>query len=252
MLQTNPLRFISLFAGIGGIDLGLERAGMQCVAQVEIDDYATRVLAKHWPDVPRFRDVREVGGYNLPQADVLAGGFPCQDISDAGKRAGLAGARSGLWWEFHRLIEEVQPSYVIAENVAALRYRELDTVLRSLAEIGYDAEWQTLSAAACGAPHRRERIFLVAYATSQRRTTCVFRPVLHLPSQPALYSRTWNGHRVDQPAIIRVVDGIPRQLDRLRGLGNAVVPQVAELVGRAVVAHYAAQHTRQQLTMEVA
>ena len=93
------LTFISLFAGIGGIDLGLERAGMQCVAQVEIDDYANRVLAKQWPGVRRFRDVRGVGAHNLPRADVIAGGFPCQDISSAGRGAGLSGERSGLWFE---------------------------------------------------------------------------------------------------------------------------------------------------------
>jgi DNA (cytosine-5)-methyltransferase 1 len=95
--------FISLFAGIGGMDLGLERTGLRCIAQVEIDDYATRVLERRWPDVPRWRDVRDCGAHNLPSADVICGGFPCQDISEAGKGAGLAGERSGLWREFYRI-----------------------------------------------------------------------------------------------------------------------------------------------------
>src|SRR6476661_6834913 len=129
------LTFGSLFAGIGGIDLGLERAGMRCAWQVEIDDYATRVLAKHWPDVTRFRDVRSVGAHNLTPVDLLAGGFPCQDISDAGKRAGIEGARSGLWSEFARLIGELRPRYVLVENVTALLRRGMGTVLGDLAAL---------------------------------------------------------------------------------------------------------------------
>lgn len=95
------IRFGSLFSGIGGIDLGLERAGMQCVWQVEIDEFCRKVLTKHWPDVPKFNDVRECGKHNLEQVDLIAGGFPCQDISNAGKRAGIDGKQSGLWSEFH-------------------------------------------------------------------------------------------------------------------------------------------------------
>lgn len=135
-----PLTFISLFAGIGGIDLGLERAGMRCVAQVEIDDYATRVLAKHWPTVRRLRDVRSAGAHNLPRADVIAGGFPCQDISNAGRRAGIGGERSGLWAEYARIVRELRPRYVLVENVAALLSRGVDRVLGDLAALGYDAE----------------------------------------------------------------------------------------------------------------
>ena len=161
--------FGSLFSGIGGLDLGLERAGMRCAWQVEIDDYATKVLAKHWPDVTRFRDVRECGEHNLAPVDLVAGGFPCQDISDAGKQAGIEGERSGLWAHFYRIICELRPRYVIVENVAALLHRGMGRVLGDLAACGYDAEWQILSAESVGAPHLRERVFIVAYATGKRR-----------------------------------------------------------------------------------
>jgi DNA (cytosine-5)-methyltransferase 1 len=158
--------FGSLFSGIGGLDLGLERAGMECRWQVEIDPYCQRVLAKHWPNVERFSDVKEVGSHNLKPIDLICGGFPCQDISLAGKGAGLEGERSGLWWEFHRIIMQLRPRYVIVENVGALVVRGLDVVLGSLAEGGYDASWDHIPAAAVGAPHRRDRIFIVAYAPS--------------------------------------------------------------------------------------
>jgi site-specific DNA-cytosine methylase len=135
------LTFISLFAGIGGIDLGLERAGMRCVAQVEIDDYCNRVLAKHWPDVPRFADVRAVGAHNLPRADVIAGGFPCQDISNAGKRAGIDGNRSGLWAEFARIIGELRPRYVLVENVSALLSGGEWEAVHGRCICGWDYRW---------------------------------------------------------------------------------------------------------------
>src|SRR5262245_39145062 len=165
--------FGSLFAGIGGVDLGLERAGMRCAWQVEIDDYATRALTKHWPNIPKYRDVRECGIHNLASVDCIAGGFPCQDISEAGTASGLAGKRSGLWFEFWRLIRELRPRYVLVENVSALLTRGMGTVLGNLAESGYDAEWQCISAASMGAPHLRERIFIVAYphrVNGDRRT----------------------------------------------------------------------------------
>ena len=166
------LTFGSLFAGIGGLDLGLERAGMKCAFQVEIADYPTKILEKHWSDVPRFRDICAVQGADLPRVDVLAGGFPCQDLSTAGKRAGITGAQSGLWKEYLRLINELRPRYIIAENVAALLHKNagFSTVLSDLSASGYDAEWQVLPAAAFGAPHLRERVFIVAYANSVRRS----------------------------------------------------------------------------------
>lgn len=164
------MRIGSLFSGIGGLELGLEWAGVgHTVWQVEKDDYCRRVLAKHWPDALRFDDVCTVGAHNLPPVDVICGGFPCQDISYAGKGAGLAGARSGLWYEFARIVGEMGPRYVVVENVAALLTRGIDAVLGTLADLGYDAEWSTLRASDVGAPHRRERVFLVAYASREHR-----------------------------------------------------------------------------------
>lgn len=156
----------SLFAGIGGLELGLERAGLgPTVWQVEQDAYCRSVLAKHWPDADRsVTDVCEAGAANLEPVDVICGGFPCQDLSYAGKGAGLDGARSGLWFEYLRIIRELRPRFVVVENVSALLTRGLDVVLGTLAESGYDALWTSLRAADVGAPHRRERIFIVAHA----------------------------------------------------------------------------------------
>lgn len=191
------MTFGSLFAGIGGFDLGFERAGLECRWQVEIDDYCRRVLTKHWPSIPKYRDVtkfcrrsadcepeNEEGEVWCPRCDaefgececistdqlldecgpvdVICGGFPCQDISNAGKRAGIDGERSGLWAEYVRIVRELRPSYVVVENVAALLGRGMGRVLGDLAASGYDAEWDCLPAAAFGAPHIRDRVFILA------------------------------------------------------------------------------------------
>lgn len=160
----------SLFSGIGGLELGLEWAGLGPVAwQVEKDEYARAVLAKHWPNAVRHEDVRSVGAHNLQRVDVLCGGFPCQDLSYAGRGAGLEGARSGLWREYARVVRELRPRVVIVENVPALRSRGLGRVLGDLAECGYDAVWTSLAASDVGAPHKRERLFVVGYSAQQRR-----------------------------------------------------------------------------------
>lgn len=239
-----PLTFISLFAGIGGFDLGLERAGMKCIAQVEIDPYCRAVLAKHWPDVPRFEDVREVGAHNLPAADLICGGFPCQDISNAGKRAGINGERSGLWSEYARIIRELQPAYVVVENVAALLVRGMGTVLGDLAACGFDAQWRMYQASDFGAPHRRQRVFIVAHADQD--TDFDFRAAN--PERGDAEDFSWWRGRLDElgagdgiercdsyAGIRRTLDGIPNWTHRLGTLGNAVVPQVAEVIGRAIV-----------------
>ena len=155
----------SLFTGIGGIDLGFERAGIATAWQVEYNEYAARVLKKHWPGVKRYKDITEIKDGELEYVDIISGGFPCQDISIAGKGAGIIeGARSSLWFEMCRIIGMVRPRYVVVENVAMLLHRGIDTVLGGLAEVGYDAEWRIVSAADLGARHRRERVFIVAYA----------------------------------------------------------------------------------------
>jgi DNA (cytosine-5)-methyltransferase 1 len=166
----------SLFAGIGGFELGFERQGFETVWQVEIDPFCRKVLAKHFPSAERFEDVRECGKHNLKPVDVICGGFPCQDISTAGRRDGIGGGRSGLWSEMARIIRELRPKFVLVENVAALlapttrdgwvEPAAISRVLGDLSEIGYDTEWQVISAADVGAPHRRERVWIVAYPRS--------------------------------------------------------------------------------------
>lgn len=152
----------SLFSGIGGIELGLEWSGLGPVRwQVERDEFCRAILAKHWPDVRRYADVCTVGA-DLDRVDIICGGFPCQDVSSAGKRAGLAGARSGLWREFARVVGVVQPRWVVVENVASGATRWVDAVVRDLAELGYESLPIPLSASDVGAPHRRARVFIVA------------------------------------------------------------------------------------------
>jgi len=154
----------SLFSGIGGLELGLEVAGVgKTIWQVEQDDFCRNVLAKHWPEAERFDDIKTVGANNLRYADIICGGFPCQDISLAGSGAGLAGERSGLWGEMYRVIREIRPRFVVVENVPALTGRGLGAVLGDLASCGYDAEWDCISAASIGACHRRDRLFIIAH-----------------------------------------------------------------------------------------
>lgn len=159
----------SLFSGIGGFDLGFSRAGIETLWEVEIDPYCRKVLERHFPNAERFADIRECGKHNLRPVDVISGGFPCQDISQAGKRAGIDGDRSGLWREYARIIGELRPRYVCIENVAALLGRGLVRVLCDLAALGYDAEWEVISAADVGAPHLRERVWIVAYPNAGRK-----------------------------------------------------------------------------------
>lgn len=172
------MRIGSLFAGIGGLELGLqaglELEGVPCrvVWQVEQDDYCRAVLAKHYPHALRFEDVRQVNQDNLPPVDIICGGFPCQDISEAGKGAGLDGDRSGLFFDMLRIVRELQPRLWVMENVPAITYRGLDDVLRSMAQAGYDARWGCLRASALGAPHRRERWFCVGWMADTTRLQC--------------------------------------------------------------------------------
>lgn len=235
------ITFGSLFAGIGGFDLGFERAGMVCKWQVEIDDYATKVLAKHWPHVHRERDIRECGKHNLERVDVICGGFPCQDISYTGLGAGLDGERSGLFFEAIRLVRQLQPRIIVLENVAALLTRGLDRVLGTLASIGYDAEWHCIPAAVIGAPHIRDRVFILAHReNSHVSQMCKKDARLCTEWTKRKFGRTdglcqGDGRWAPEPRVVRVVDGLPANVDRLRGLGNAVVPQVAEWIGRRIV-----------------
>jgi DNA (cytosine-5)-methyltransferase 1 len=160
------LNVLDIFSGIGGFSIGLEAASMQTVAFCEINPFCRKILTRHWPSVPIFPDITTIHKEDLkvlPRIDVIAGGFPCQDISVAGKQKGIAAKRSGLWKEFARLINEVRPKYAIIENVANLRSTGLISVLQDLWEIGYDAEWHCIPASAFGAPHRRDRIWIIAH-----------------------------------------------------------------------------------------
>ena len=355
--QQKRLSIGSLFAGIGGLELGLERCGMDVRGQVEIDPWARQVLAKHWPDVERHDDIKTWPKPDTERVDVICGGFPCQDISTAGKGAGLAGARSGLFYEAMRVVRDLEPRYVLLENVSALLGRGLDSVLSELASVGMDAIWHCVTAAHVGAPHRRDRIFIIGYrpealgdtkserreegrglqharteerATGRRQDVAdtnnepgrgkehrpgrqdrksagtpqseIFRQAHGPISAKGLGNSRENvadteGHRVQEsgdvevetgkgdapresdgssenvadtdsvgpqgqranrhdarstrlcsgtapgganfwaaePAVGRVANGVPRRVDRLRGLGNAVVPQVAEFVGHLLL-----------------
>lgn len=173
-----PLRYLSLFSGVGGFDLGFDRAGMECAGQVEYDEKARVVLARHWPDVKRMNDVREVQGNEFGTIDVIAGGFPCQDVSVAGRRAGLAGERSGLWFEFHRIIDRVKPGWVVIENVPGLLSshggRDFAVILRGLVECGYGVAWRILDAQYFGVPQRRRRVFIVGHLGDGRAAQVLF------------------------------------------------------------------------------
>jgi DNA (cytosine-5)-methyltransferase 1 len=307
----SKLAVLDLFSGIGGFSLGLERTGgFETVAFCEIEPFPRKVLAKNWPEVPIYDDVRTLTAERLAAdgiaVDVICGGFPCQDISTAGKGAGLAGERSGLWSEIARLVGELRPSYVIVENVSALLGRGLGTVLGDLAALGYDAEWHCIPASHVGAPHRRDRIWIIAYVDDAKRLGCNSRRdnnckhdwnkfsaagehaaiLAHtegdasrgLPKRaPAQDSRPCScgedvanatgkrqqgqgqpiqrsGQAPDgkgqanqplsirlggvwpvEPDVGRVAHGISDRSHRLKGLGNAVVPQIPELIGRAIL-----------------
>lgn len=255
------LTFGSLFAGIGGLDLGLERAGMVCRWQVEIDPFCQKILAKHWPEVKRFGDIREVSGNELERVDLLAGGFPCQDLSCAGYKRGIDGERSGLWSQFARLIGIIRPTFVLIENVSGLLANEpMRRVLGDLSAFGFDAEWESVPAAAVGAPHLRDRVWVFAYARQESGSNARWNldsrqcPDL-FPERDrrgkAIGGKDWelvelvHGIRegsasdwwIRQSRVDRSVNGVPRELVDARNgaLGNAVVPQVAEWIGRRII-----------------
>lgn len=312
------LKLLDLFSGIGGFSLGLERSGgFETVAFCEIAPKCRHLLTHHWPSVPVFPDITTLTGDDVGPVDAICGGFPCQDISFAGKGAGLAGERSGLWREYARLVRELRPAFVIVENVSALLGRGLGEVLGDLAALGYDAWWDCIPASAIGAPHRRDRLWIVAYAGGQQHQgygnalrreiasglasaladagLCLrddaeadalgayadrarphraqihqhrdaelrhqqdglAEPLGHDVADAALRQRhveppsescqrqrrvavgrrivpSWRDWR-SEPDVGRVAHGVPARVDRLHGLGNAVVPQIPELIGRAII-----------------
>ena len=270
-MRSNRLQVGSLFSGVGLCDLGLEWAGMGHAFFCEVDPFCRSVLRRHWPGIPIYEDIRELRGADLPPVDVLCGGFPCQDVSlaAAGKRKGITGKRSGLWHEYARLIEEIRPGYVIIENVPGLLAAGVEAVLQDLAAVGYDAEWEVLPAAAVGAPHRRERVFLVAYPHSDGRDpehwvlSSLGRDVGE--GDQSWRVAPWLGVRIDRArrasiretyggcVLRRVDDGSPERMDepekvkplprelvpvwvrRLKALGNAITPQQAYAVAACIM-----------------
>lgn len=252
----SPLTVGSLFSGIGGIELGLEKTGYFKTAwQCEIDQDAQRVLRKHWPNTHVFSDVSAL--VDPPTVDVLCGGFPCQDVSVAGAGVGVAGHRSGLYTEFVRLIDTVRPTYAVIENVKMLLSRGLNVILQDLATIGYDAEWTTLRAEWFGAPIRRERVFIVAYPTSLRleKSASVFAEGRDVcTNESAAVQTSWNGVSINRekpeeyglllskPPVLRMADGVSRwsyvsrkeYIRRITQLGNAVIPDMAFYVGSCI------------------
>lgn len=238
--MEEKLRVLDLFSGIGGFSLGLERTGgFETVAFCEIEEFPRRVLAKHWPGVPCYHDVRELTADTLRRdgiaVDVICGGFPCQDISNAGKRAGMGGERSSLWLEYDRLVGEIRPCLVVVENSGALNIRGLDSVLGCLAARGYDAEWADIPAAFVGAPHWRSRQWIVAYPQrGEWRQEPYFRQVGRMGR--VQQSVPWDIDWETALSILRGLDdGLPRSVASTDGYRNAVVPQIPELIGRAIL-----------------
>ena len=228
----------SLFSGIGGFELGLERTGgFKTAWQCEKDEFCLKVLAKHWPDVKRFTDIKEMGiEENIPYVDVICGGFPCQPVSCAGKRKGKEDKR-WLWPEFYRIVCQVKPRWVLVENAPGLLSadsgRLFAGILRDLASSGYDAEWNIVSAARVGAPHLRKRVFIVAHAG---KIGCGGGQMLSEATRArgGFCTEGDNPWSVE-PDVGRVANGVPSRVDRLRALGNAIVPQCAEYVGRCIL-----------------
>ena len=284
------MKVLDLFSGIGGFSLGLQNAGFKPSMFCETDKFCQAVLRKHWPHVPCHDDIRTLKIKDDMNFDVVCGGFPCQDISSAGRREGIGGERSGLWKEFKRIIKEARPNYAIIENVANLRSQGLITVLQDISSIGYNAEWQIISAAQVGAPHLRERIWIVAYPNGTGRPEVTYRthgderkdePHHNIFTHGFLQSlqlatadsagKCLEGTEWKEPpnkeypglgygcywketvaplcgVDVRLPFGMDRshnsrglkatleyeRKDRVKALGNSLVPQIAELIGRKI------------------
>lgn len=284
-MTTSKLHVLDLFSGIGGFSLGLERTrGFRTVAFCEIHKHAQKVLKKHWPHVPIYNDVTLLTWEllkkdGLEKIDVITGGFPCQDLSVAGKQAGIEASRSGLWSEIKRLASEIRPRYIIVENVADLLRgpsrqpgQWFGRVLGDLAEIGYDAEWHCIPASSIGAPHRRDRVWIIAYAQSERREETGKLQYERLAqwfsgrrkasflanSHPqrvqggkpqtisGLTAFSWcenvrsvedlrNRTDIPEPLFRGSCDGVSHWVDRIAECGNALVPQIPEIIGYAIL-----------------
>jgi DNA (cytosine-5)-methyltransferase 1 len=244
------MKVLDLFSGIGGFSLGLERAGMETVAFCEIDKKCRLVLKKHWPDVPQYEDIKKLTWARLQkdgieEIDLICGGFPCQDISPAGKKEGINGERSGLWSEFFRLISDIRPKKAVLENSSNLFRGGYGAWIRQLfgqlAEIGYNAEGHIIPAAAIGANHQRERAWVVAHSEGNTIENSVYSQIerdIFFKSKPR--GNTWGPvpgtyWEEAKPRIFEMDDGVPGWVGEASQYGNAVVPQIPELIGRAIL-----------------
>lgn len=235
------MNYLSLFSGIGGLDLGLDRAGWTCVGQVEKDPFCRAVLGKHWPEVPKHDDVRTAvewwGSRPRPAVHAVVGGFPCQPVSSSGAQLGEEDER-WRWPEMAAVVGALRPDWVLGENVSGLLATGLlGVVLGDLARIGYRARAGTLTACAVGAPHTRERLFIVAHPEGERRGAGRVQPggdgqaAGVGAAQFGSERRAWWAR---EPGVGRVAYGVPGRVDRVRALGNAVVPAVGEYIGRLI------------------
>jgi len=248
----DKLKVLDLFSGIGGFSLGLERTGgFETVAFCEIEEFPRKVLKKHWPEVPCYEDVTKLTGDILRRdgisVDVITGGFPCQDISVAGQQRGIEeGERSGLWSECVRLLGEIQPEYGLFENVTNLLSgpREqsggwFSRVLCDLAKEGYDAEWADIPASYVGAWHRRGRVWILAYPHEKQCKGRIKKPILSQRAIEREFARgfkRWPGRsNLPSPRLCGAYDGLPNRVERIGAGGNAVIPQIPELIGAAIM-----------------
>lgn len=224
------MKVLDLFSGIGGFALAFEAAGFETIAFAEIEPYPCKVLAQHWPAVPNLGDVRTIDGRDFAGVDVVCGGFPCQDISAAGKGAGIHGERSGLWFEMLRIIRGARPAFCLLENSPWLRARGIDDVLSGLEQSGYSARPFVVGAWSAGRAHKRDRVWVVAYSQSARLAQPKIEEVrarLSGPEYAGLLGGRVAGNWPTPPGVRRMADGIPDRAHRIKALGNSIVPAVA-------------------------
>jgi DNA (cytosine-5)-methyltransferase 1 len=245
------VKHLDLFSGIGGFALAARNVGWQTVAFCESEPYCQAILRKHWPDALIYDDVRTLTADRLDadgagRVDIITGGFPCQDLSTAGQRRGISGERSGLWGQYARLIGELQPRYAVMENVSNLLAGErgawFGRLLGDLAEIGYDAEWHCIPASAIGAPHRRDRAWIIAHTQEGLRDRVLFPGPLNAEGDQEGFQRVWSmlsarrarGGPIADFGRLRAADGLSARVDEIAALGNAIVPAIAERIFRAI------------------
>ena len=236
------MRFVDLFAGIGGFSLGLERAGMRCVGQVEINSFCLAILAHHWPHVTRIGDIKNVKGNEFGAVELICGGVPCQPASYAGKRCGTSDSR-WLWPEAFRVVRLYKPTWCIFENVSGLTSLEqgvvFDSLLSALEDCEYEVQSFIIPACAVDAPHRRDRVWIIASLKRKNAADIdgerLKEQWFSTPTKQENGSTERRCRWPSEPRVLRVADGVSNRVDRVRSLGNAVVPQIVEIIGRAII-----------------